>query len=391
MRPTEKIEKFLRKISISSNPKVNKAVLNELIDEMEKTQQAHQSLNIGRIITKSKLTKFAAAAVIIVAAVIGTSYFLRTSNGLAWADVIKPIFTAKTARLEIVVGNEESDSMVITDTIKGSRINRKVHGVEHGKIIIDLKTSQVITFDDNTKTVIYIDLENLPSISNYLEHLQNLITKLQDSKEFEVQELGQKVIDGKDGIGFLATCGDIELTIWADPETAIPFYIEQVEPNLRVVCRNFEFDLELDDELFSTDVPEGYTIQQQQLDLKGTEEDFITGLKMLAEISDDKTFPPDISIEYVTKNAVGIGELIDKLPGSDEEKMEMGMALGRMMMFIRFFSNHGQGQWYYAGDGVKLGDASKAIFWYQPKDSETWRVIYGDLSVKDVNEENLPK
>jgi len=39
---------------------------------------------------------------------------------------------------------------------------------------------------------------------------------------------------------------------------------------------------------------------------------------------------------------------------------------------------------------VKLGDASKAIFWYQPKDSEIWRVIYGDLSVKDVNEEDLP-
>jgi outer membrane lipoprotein-sorting protein len=390
MRPTEKIENFLRRNSISSNPKVNKAVLNELIEEMEKTQQAHPSLNIGRIIMKSKISQLAAAAVIIIAAVIGTSYFVRTSGGPAWADVIKPIFTAQNARLEIVVGYDEGNAMVITDTVKGSRINRKVHGVEHAKIVIDLETSQVITFDDNTKTVIYIDLKNLPSISNYLEHLQNLITKLQNSEEFEVQELGKKVIDGKEGIGFLATYEETELTIWADPETAIPFRIEQVEPNLRIVCKNFEFNLDLDDELFSTDVPEGYTIQQSQLDLKGTEEDFIAGLKMLAEISDDKTFPQDISIEYVTKNAVSIGQLIDKTPGSDEEKMEMGMALGRMMMFIRFFHNQGQGQWHYAGDGVKLGDASKAIFWYQPKESETWRVIYGDLSVKEVNEENLP-
>lgn len=390
MRPTEKIEKFLRKNLISSNPEVNKAVLNELIDEMEKTQQAQQSLNIGRIIMKSKISQLAAAAVIIIAAVIGTSYFLRTSDGIAWADVIKPIFTARTARLDTVIGNEEGDPMVITDMVKGSRINRQVHGVEHGKIVIDLETSQVITFEDNSKAVIYIELENLPSIPDYLGRLRNLITKLEESPHFEVQKLGKKVIDGKEVIGFLATYEETELTIWADPETATPYRIEHKEHNLDYVCKNFEFDLELDDELFSTDVPEGYTIHRSQINVQGTEEDFIAGLKMLAEISDDKTFPPDISIEYITKNAVSIGPLIDKLPISDEEKMEKGMSLGSMMTFIRFFKNHGQGQWHYAGDGVKLGDASKAIFWYQPKDSETWRVIYGDLSVKDVNEEDLP-
>ncbi len=57
--------------------------------------------------------------------------------------------------------------------------------------------------------------------------------------------------------------------------------------------------------------------------------------------------------------------------------------------FIRFFK--GQGQWHYAGQGVKLGDASKAIFWYQPQESETWRVIYGDLRAEDVAAENLPQ
>ena len=40
---------------------------------------------------------------------------------------------------------------------------------------------------------------------------------------------------------------------------------------------------------------------------------------------------------------------------------------------------------------VKLGDADKAIFWYRPKGAEKYRVIYGDLSVKDVAPENLPK
>ena len=49
------------------------------------------------------------------------------------------------------------------------------------------------------------------------------------------------------------------------------------------------------------------------------------------------------------------------------------------------------GQWHYAGAGVKLGDASKAVYWYKPKGTSTWRVIYGDLSVKEVAQENLPE
>jgi hypothetical protein len=65
------------------------------------------------------------------------------------------------------------------------------------------------------------------------------------------------------------------------------------------------------------------------------------------------------------------------------------MKMGRHLLFIRFFK--GQGQWHYNGQGVKLGDADKPIFWYQPQGSQTWRVIYGDLSVKDVAPENLPK
>jgi hypothetical protein len=47
--------------------------------------------------------------------------------------------------------------------------------------------------------------------------------------------------------------------------------------------------------------------------------------------------------------------------------------------------------WHYAGQGVKFGDTDTAVFWCRPKDSETYRVVYGDLSAKDVKPENLPK
>jgi hypothetical protein len=40
---------------------------------------------------------------------------------------------------------------------------------------------------------------------------------------------------------------------------------------------------------------------------------------------------------------------------------------------------------HYAGKGVKLGTADKAVFWYRPKDAKKYRVIYGDLSVREAD------
>ena len=47
----------------------------------------------------------------------------------------------------------------------------------------------------------------------------------------------------------------------------------------------------------------------------------------------------------------------------------------------------------YLGKGVKLGDKTAIVCWYKLKDAKypnTYRVVYGDLSVKDVAAKNLP-
>ena len=75
---------------------------------------------------------------------------------------------------------------------------------------------------------------------------------------------------------------------------------------------------------------------------------------------------------------------------SDEEVgKKVGMIFPRGMFFLQLLEP--EGKYHYAGKGVKLGDADTAIFWYRPEGSDTYRVIYGDLSVKEVAPENLPK
>jgi hypothetical protein len=74
---------------------------------------------------------------------------------------------------------------------------------------------------------------------------------------------------------------------------------------------------------------------------------------------------------------------------SDDEETQLGQTIQNYLLFTRFFK--GQGQWTYRGYGVTLGEKEIPIFWYRPQDSETYRVIYGDLHVEDVLPEHLPE
>ncbi|MBN2595135.1 MAG: hypothetical protein JXA81_16650 [Sedimentisphaerales bacterium] len=340
---------------------------------------------------KSRTAKLAAAAVIIIAVLIGMHYIVGSivSGTVTFADVIKPIFDARTAILTIIVG-EEGTGAEIHDMIMGSRIRRTLPNVEGVVSIIDMDSGRILQLTLDKNEAIYIDLKDWRSMPNYLEGLRNVIIKLQESSGFEVEELGVQRINGLELVGFRATHPKTSITIWADPETALPVRIEQVTGQMLVICKDLQFDVPMDEKLFSMDVPEGYSLQQTELDLMGaTEEDFVEGLRIMAEVFGDGYFPDSVAVEEYLKQAPAMMKKADEMELSEQQKTEFGLKLQSYLLFIRFFK--GEGKWHYAGGGVKLGDTQTAIFWYRPEGSETYRVIYGDLAVKDVAPEDLPQ
>jgi hypothetical protein len=376
MRPVDNIEKLIKKLRYKAGAEAHDRILGNVLQALEKKEKQKPAAvqpDIWRKIMKSPVTKLAAAAVIIIAALIGLHQFAGpfVEGTPTFAQVIQPIFDAQTAILDIIVGEEEASGPVIHDMIWGSRIRRTLSNMKNDVSIIDLETGRILSLD-------------------YMEILRNVITQLQGSPDFVVEELGEQEIQGQRVIGFCAKNPKIEITIWADPHTALPIRIEQVGGQMKVICKNVVFDVPMDKELFSMDVPEGYKQQQAELDLYGaTEEDFIEGLRIRAEFFGDGRFPDGVAVEDYLRQAPAIVKKINELGLSDDEKTKIGMKLTKHLLFIRFFK--GEGKWHYAGRGIELGDADTAIFWYQPKDSETYRVIYGDLHVENVAQENLPK
>jgi len=367
-------------------------VMNRIIREQKIQLKAQggpgEAPNIWRIIMKSTITKLAVAAAILIAVGIGF-HFIGNPLGatVTFAEVIEPILNARTVILDLIIGDEETGP-VMHEIVVGPRMRRTISNMENMIHIIDLESGNMLLLDTEEQTAVYVDIQGSVQerTRSYVEFLRKMIVKVQDNYE----KLGEQEIDGQKAIGFVARGPNEEVKVWADPETALPIRIELRVGQLLAIMKNFKFDEPIEDSLMSMDVPAGYTLEQNELDLTGaTEQDFVESLRVWAEVLLDGTFPEDIGTENAMKQVPLLGEKVAQLDLSDEEKTQLGMSFGRGMLFLQIYETGGK--WHYAGKGVKLGDAGKAIFWYQPEGSETYRVIYGDLHVEDVAPENLPR
>lgn len=389
MQPADDIRRLIHQSQITSSEQVDRRILADALADLENRRGSGEPRPGGwRIVMHSKALKLAAAAAIVVAVLLGLQ-FIGTS-GVTFAQAIQPILNANTAIFDIIIGVEDPNTPVIHDMVMGSKIRRSMSNVPGNVSIIDLKSSRILNLTDAKKEAVYIDLKGLPSIPNYLDNLKNVFVELQNSPHFETQDLGTKQINGHEAVGFLARHPKADITLWADAKTGLPVRIEQQEGQMLVTCKNVQFDVPMDAALFSMEVPEGYSEQKMEMDLFGaTEADFIEGLRILAETVGDGRFPDGVGLDDFMKLAPALGAKLEQLDLPKEEQLAIGGKLQKYVLFLRFFK--GEGKWYYRGQDVQLGAAETPIFWYRPKDSATYRVIYGDLHVEDAAPEKLPE
>ena len=392
MRPAENIEKLIENLSDKTSAGMDERVRKNMLQALAESEKpsALTRPNLRRIIMKSKITRFAAAAAIIIVGLVIISQFL--GGTVTFAQVIEPILNARTVVFDLFVGEDETGP-VIHDIMKDSSIRRTMSNMPNNIMIIDLDSTKMLTLDPQTKGAAYVDIEGAlqEGTRSYLVLVRETVTKLKDHPEWQITELGEQEIDGQRAIGFHVSGRDQQLTVWADPRMAVPIRIElRRRQSVIAIFKNIEFDVPVDDSLVSMDVPAGYTLHEGELNLSDfNEQDFIETLRMWAELLHDGKFPDRLSAEDFMAQVPLAGAKIDQLDISDEQKLQRGMQLGRGITFFQFLRH--QNEYYYAGKDVALGDAEKAIFWYLPEHSRNWRVIYGDLSVKDVAPENLPK
>ena len=257
--------------------------------------------------------------------------------------------------------------------------------------IVDSIQGKGISILPPRKQFIEIEMSNLPN--DPAQQNINVIEKLRSLPERADEELGTREIDGRVLQGFRITEEGLINTVWIDTQTRDLVLVEMEfvnAPGMSGTMTDFKFDVELDDSLFNITPPDGYTRLEIQVDTdEVSEQDLIEFLRLWSSWMKDGRFPPTLDPTKLAKSGMEMKEEFVEGETSEQERFEHTLQMTRGLMFM--LKLPAESNWRYAGEDVKFGDADKAIFWYRPEGSETYRVIYGDLSVKDVAPENLPK
>lgn len=119
------------------------------------------------------------------------------------------------------------------------------------------------------------------------------------------------------------------------------------------------------------------------------ESDMIALLRFWSSNSNDGTFPPSVNAVEFQK---AMSDLRDapSAPRSAEQGLKDGRAMMNAILFVSLMAP--QNDWHYAGKGVKFGEANKPIAWWKPAPttSGNYRMIYADLSTRDVAPTEVP-
>ncbi|MBN2589011.1 MAG: hypothetical protein JXA96_04055 [Sedimentisphaerales bacterium] len=276
MKTAEYIKRIVENAKIKINPEVKKSALNELINKLEKAKNIDSvklKPDIGRIIMNSKITKLAAAAIIIFVVIIGINQF---GNGnTAFAEVIG-YFQKHTYTFDL---EGLTTKPIHAKVWELGRIRLDFPAtVDAGEIssITDLNTGHTLLLFHQDKTaavkkeLFFKNITEEP-ISLCTKPIAELWNVLDGAEEY----LGENEIDGKRVSGFRITKEDqnykYDITLWADYKKGFPYMVETTaksldQPSLKITMtmKNFNLDTELDEKLFSLELPSGYIIAYQE-------------------------------------------------------------------------------------------------------------------------------
>jgi len=399
MRPAEDIDKLIKKLRYKAGAETHERIFGNVLqalDKVEKQKLGATAPNIWRTIMKSPITKLAAAAAIIIVVLIGIHQIGGSTP--AFAEVVRPFLTAHTATFKMTMEVEGVPPQKFDCMYAEPARMRQTAQDNSAVVISDFQQGRIVTLLPAQKRAMVIEMENMPdedhSKFNMFREIRKHLQEAQDTEDESVQFLGEKEIDGLTVIGYHVQKPAVDITVWADPQTKLPVEMTNTSGPTTYTMTDIVFDVELDESLFNLEIPDGYTVRTMQVDAsEPTEKDLLEMFHIWAEHMDGNlpsVLDMNASMEFVKYQRKKMKE--EGQEPSEESVLELQktiMKMGRGAVFVQQMP--AESDRHYTGKGVKFGDAEKAIFWYRPEGSETYRVIYGDLSVKDVAPENLPK
>lgn len=432
------------------SPEVTTCDLERVRRKLTEQPVAPQAMRptIWRMIMNSRMTKPAAAAVIIIGALLGVTYFNVDGTSVAWAEVSEKVQQVRTYMFKgwtSTTGNmpgAEHMPKVETVTYMDSE-----YGMRNETYMND-KLSFIMYMNPHKEWMVSV----MPETKSYMrvkvpdEQSGKMRQQSSDPREivkqftsFGYTELGRDTIDGIEVEGIAVDDPRIlggmfdsfKGRLWVDVQTDLPVKIEYEgsmlngEMQMKITMGEFQWDLELDPDLFEPNIPDDYTLMAE-MQIPGTKDKdvdkVIEALRLFSKIADGK-YPSSLSmmtsmkefgeamkkateaVDAITDEALraeakeSLGEILgfehkhNKEPGKKPSPEQM-KAITSMMMtmqtpttFYMQLVQQDKDPAYY-GDKVSAEDTEAVLLRWKVSDTE-YQVIFGDLTTKNVTAEQL--
>ena len=430
MKQIDETIKYFKEARISTNENKDNDVFNTMLDAANTNKTSANKPNMWRTIMNSRITKFAAAAIVIVG-ISAVFLFNQSPGSIALADVYAKVQQAQAFMYKInaTMTNSkvqtEMEGTVIISNQYGVKMEIAVHMTDpnltvHQQIYVipNEKTMMVILPDskmyqpmDNTD----IALRQMEMQSNLREMIGSLVTQ-------KYTELGCSEIDGITVQGFQIDdeVGESTTTFWVDVDTQllVKFEVDTIvgERESHIVMDQFRWDISVDANVFEYVIPDDYkeigssmewdSMKMPEL-LEMNDQAAIKGLEVYKEFFSQ--YPEKIDLMSLMKSLTNVGdpntELGKKLLEKIKRKMEtVGLDQVKLQEFVMqdFVAPlQSLGTFYmtlvqdkkdpaYYGNEVTPEDTDAVLMRWK-LDNGKYKVIFCDLSTVEMDYEDLIK
>jgi hypothetical protein len=375
-------------------------------------------------IMKSQITKLAAAAVIIIAVLIGLNIIGNGKHGVAWAELvehveqIKTVVYRMTGTMKGLPGTPPGQAISLNIQAKflydyGFRVDSDTR-VENEEIA----TNSYVLFQDGTiVTVIpkakkYIKLKLTEELLAKMEKDNNdPKTMLKQMMKYKYTPLGRDTINGVKVEGIEVTDPNMALQgagmfdeftaqLWCNIESDLPVLMtmkasaKNGEIVMDLVMDNFQWDVPIDTAEIQPNIPADYELLAETQFGGGAKDagGIVEALKFFAELADGR-YPSSLTGMTVVKEfADALQVRLARQPSSEGPSKEVMANIFKLQgvgMTYAAMVQDGNDPAYY-GDKV-TAEFAHAVLMRWKIAANTYKVIFGDLSIGEATAEELVK
>jgi hypothetical protein len=273
MSSAEKIKKLFAKSKITVNSEVDDRIVSDALtafNESEKTTPISAGPNIWRIIMRTKITKFATAAVIIVAVVLAIS-FLDRSAPTAYAIEQTIEAMRKITTIHLLGTTFDGEQIEMWMTVDPDTGEHDHFYVDFPQMTIVASPNEAYSYDKQANKVSHLigghDLRSDVRFGRFIEDMFEL------AKSHDTEVRIDFVYDpdrAKEVILLVMETDKTTFESMVDPETKLPISMKMKvsgQPQPWQIGQSFDeihYDLPLPEGIFEFEIPEGAEVKEKQ-------------------------------------------------------------------------------------------------------------------------------